>query len=206
MWKRVIWHLTSKTNGHKLSSSDTKEWGIDLFFYLLDVSLIPLFYYWISPLFKHRLRQLNKIEHEVAQEFYLDSIDLDFVWINASMPRNYRKFALAYVSQNIINYQDRISDAVFIHELLHVWQYQKYGIVYIYRALKAQQSSDAYNYGATQGVINGMYKGKPFIEFNFEQQAQIMEDYYKLRKMDMQLPMSSMEMSGYAYYYMQVVG
>ena len=60
--------------------------------------------------------------------------------------------------------------AWLVHEVTHVSQYQKYGIVYIIKALRAQRHG-GYNYKETwlQTALN---------DFNFEQQADIAKQYY----------------------------
>lgn len=68
---------------------------------------------------------------------------------------------------------------VLIHELVHVWQYQHFGAVYIGKALKAQKSKEGYNYGGMENLYHQMLKGNTLTHFNFEQQAEILEDYYR---------------------------
>jgi hypothetical protein len=69
-----------------------------------------------------------------------------------------------------------------IHELTHVMQYQRMGWKYLTQALKAQKElgPNVYDYGDKEGLIKSRQKGTVYKEFNMEQQAHIVEDYYKL--------------------------
>jgi hypothetical protein len=59
-----------------------------------------------------------------------------------------------------------------IHELTHVAQYENIGMQYLGEALHAQATT-GYNYGGLTGLT-----GKKLKDFNREQQAVIIEDYY----------------------------
>jgi hypothetical protein len=59
-------------------------------------------------------------------------------------------------------------DAIFIHEMTHVWQYDK-GYWVVLRSLWANTAGAGYNYTP----------GAPWDDYNVEQQAQIVEDWYK---------------------------
>ena len=62
--------------------------------------------------------------------------------------------------------------------MVHIWQYQLFGAVYIYFAWKAQISKEGYDYGKAQALVAGVKNSKLFYEFNFEQQAEIIQDYF----------------------------
>jgi len=89
-----------------------------------------------------------------------------------------KRLHIAYVSFRQINYNKRLSNDIFIHEMVHIWQYKTFGAVYIYLAWKAQMSKEGYDYGKAEALIENLKKGKLFHEFNFEQQADIIQDYY----------------------------
>jgi hypothetical protein len=61
-----------------------------------------------------------------------------------------------------------------VHELTHVYQYERVGSIYIGQAIHAQ-ATEGYNYGDLEAARK---VGKHFRDFNREQQAQIAEDYY----------------------------
>ena len=72
-----------------------------------------------------------------------------------------------------------------LHEITHAWQFQHMGWPYLFKALWAQAKygSDVYNYGGAQGLIDHRAKGLTLFDFNLEQQAHIIEDYYaRLRR------------------------
>jgi hypothetical protein len=66
---------------------------------------------------------------------------------------------------------------ILIHELVHVYQYERLGSVYGLESLYAQRTS-GYNYGGVEGLRRAQAEGKRFCAFNREQQAQIVQDYY----------------------------
>lgn len=66
---------------------------------------------------------------------------------------------------------------ILIHELVHVFQYERVGSVYGAESLYAQHT-DGYNYGGAEGLRQARAQGKHFCAFNREQQASIVQDYY----------------------------
>jgi hypothetical protein len=84
----------------------------------------------------------------------------------------------AFTTWHTINEPEGESVATMVHELTHVYQYEKVGTLYMAQALHAQSTrgADAYVYGdlAVQRAA-----GKQLRDFNREEQAQIAEDYYK---------------------------
>jgi hypothetical protein len=73
--------------------------------------------------------------------------------------------------------QARTHLEIVVHELTHVFQYEKVGSVYIWQALRAQRT-DGYSYGGWQQLRQDRDNGKHFCDFNREQQGQIAQDYY----------------------------
>lgn len=71
-------------------------------------------------------------------------------------------------------------EALLIHELVHVWQYERLGSVYIPLALKAQHSKEGYDYGGVQALQQALATGRDLLDFNLEQQADIVADYFCL--------------------------
>jgi len=67
------------------------------------------------------------------------------------------------------------------HELTHVWQFQHQGWLYLWRALRAQfrDKQFAYNYEGEEGLKKSRKKSKIFKQFNPEQQGNIVQDYYR---------------------------
>lgn len=73
---------------------------------------------------------------------------------------------------------------VVVHELTHVYQYERIGSRYlgeaIYMLIKTRR--DCYNYGGAEGLQNACAAGQRFGDFNREQQAKITQDYFALRE------------------------
>lgn len=66
--------------------------------------------------------------------------------------------------------------SILIHELGHVWQYQ-HGAGIVSVACAAIEGD--YDYGGEQGLRDGVTHGKAFWDFGYEEQAQILQDYYR---------------------------
>ena len=85
-----------------------------------------------------------------------------------------------------------VSDSVnykvdwLIHELTHVWQYQKIGWSYVWKALLAQfrEKAKAYEFGGEDGLIKSRQKSIPFKQFNPEQQGNIVQTYYSRKRLN----------------------
>jgi len=69
-----------------------------------------------------------------------------------------------------------------IHELTHVMQFQTMGWKYLTNALGAQKKLGAkvYDFGGEKGLKKSRKQGTVFEEYNVEQQAHIIEEYYRL--------------------------
>lgn len=106
---------------------------------------------------------------------------------------------------NTIKYVGSLDASVLIHELTHVWQYQKTGPIYAVRALNDQRSAKGYDYGGIPelierkevgkkdddgipdsglpGVIQPTFiKGMRSYDKTAEKQAALVEDYFRLRE------------------------
>jgi hypothetical protein len=65
---------------------------------------------------------------------------------------------------------------LLIHELVHVYQFETVGSVYIYEALRAQRTG-GYDYGGWPQLSKDWEGGRHFKDYNREQQGQITQDY-----------------------------
>jgi len=83
----------------------------------------------------------------------------------------------AFTTWRTINTPPGIPTHTMVHELTHVYQYERAGTLYLVQALHAQvtRGDGAYEYG---DLVAHRAAGKPFSAFNREEQAQIAEDYY----------------------------
>ena len=178
--KRFIFQITFQNSVFKLKSKGLIDWFYDLAFYVFDLILLPEIYEYFISIFRSDYRFLSEEEKEITRQYFGNSIKLDFVRINSQMSKRIERKAHAYVTLNTINYRHRISNPIFLHEMVHIWQYQRFGSVYIYRALKAQCSKEKYDYGGLEKLYSGMINQQNFIDFNFEQQGAIVEDYARL--------------------------
>jgi hypothetical protein len=72
---------------------------------------------------------------------------------------------------------------IVVHELTHVFQYERVGSRYlgeaIYMLIKTKR--DCYNYGGQRGLVGACAVGQRYSHYNREQQAMITQDYYTLR-------------------------
>lgn len=150
---------------------------VDLFFYLLDLFAVGEFYETICDWAKYNTRALNPQERAIVQELFGETIDIDRIRIDdlALAPRFMR---IAYVGIYTINCFGKMSEDLFVHELIHIWQYEKLGSVYIPRALRAQRSAAGYNYGGVDALRAGP---EELLAYNYEQQGDILADYWRAK-------------------------
>jgi hypothetical protein len=73
----------------------------------------------------------------------------------------------------------RSNVAIVVHELTHVYQYERVGTLYLGQAIHAQ-ATIGYGYGGAAGLNSDRAAGKHYRDYNREQQAQIAQDYYTL--------------------------
>lgn len=200
-------HCTSwykKTNHRSIYIPPTKKihYVTDFLWYVHDILWVPEIYQFVTRLIKWKTRPMNEKEKNIARSFYKDSIDIDVIQIDPTAKFLKKKHVVAYVGFNTINFTTKIKDRVLIHELMHVWQFQHFGSVYISRAISAQRSYPVYDYGGVTNLYKGMLNGKKITDFNFEQQAEIMEDYYVL--LSSPQPYNGFYEMVYRYYYEQL--
>ena len=88
----------------------------------------------------------------------------------------------AYTSFHTINSWGTETTDVMVHELTHVWQYENAGAIYMPQAIHAQKWGGGYEYGDVAELQTRRAAGKGLLSFNREQQAQIVEDFFRLRQ------------------------
>ncbi len=74
-------------------------------------------------------------------------------------------------------YNRRANLSILVHELTHVYQHERAGSVYMGEAIHAQQTA-GYDYGDAEGLARAREAGKCYRDFNREQQAQMVQDYF----------------------------
>jgi hypothetical protein len=90
----------------------------------------------------------------------------------------------AFATWHTVNLPDnRVEDIpLIVHELIHVYQYERIGSLYIGQGLWAQvrQGRGAYHYGGPDGLKADRAAGKHLTDYNREQQSQIVQDYFSI--------------------------
>lgn len=83
----------------------------------------------------------------------------------------------------VSGHHTRADRSILVHELTHVYQYERVGTRYlgeaIYMLMKTQR--DCYNYGGPAGLAAAARSGVRYRDFNREQQAMIAQDFYILK-------------------------
>ncbi len=154
-------------------------WGAGVL--LLDFLGFSEVYETVADFLKFNSRPLNERELTLARSVFGNAIDYRRVRIDDRSFAGPRQGGFCYVSFHHINSWGRMTDPVLIHELVHIWQYQQVGAAYIPMALKAQRSVEGYNYGGLPALEIAREEGGGLDDFNLEQQADIIEDYFRLR-------------------------
>jgi hypothetical protein len=181
---RLLLHLISpifKNRSNAILHPHTlRQWLIDIPIYVLDIIAFPELIETIFALTKwNSIRPLDEDEKCEAYNIFGEHLLLDPICIDRNAKIGTQSYARAYVSFNTVNYRKQISMQMLIHELVHVWQYQKYGSVYIRHALTEHKSiADPYDFGGLDALYFDMVKGKKLNEYGIEQQAEIIETYY----------------------------
>lgn len=66
---------------------------------------------------------------------------------------------------------------LLVHEMVHVYQFEQVGTVYIWQALRAQKT-EGYSYGGWEQLAEDRQNGQRFSDYNREQKGQIAQDFY----------------------------
>lgn len=156
-------------------------WMSEVAVSFLEVFGIGEIYETICDFTKPNSRPLYDWEIKLAEEIFGDSINYQRVRIDESAHIGPRQQHFCYVSFYIINSWGKMSNSTLIHELVHVWQYENMGAVYIPRALYAQTTKEGYNYGGLNVLKLFLMKKKTLYDFNLEQQGDIFSDYFKIK-------------------------
>jgi hypothetical protein len=154
------------------------RWFAGLILLIADLTPISLVYETIMDFVKARSRPMSAEEIRIAQSVFGDRVPFRLVSMDpSSWPVRKRK-ASAYVSFHTINFHQALPPFTLIHELVHIWQFERHGSVYISEAIWSQQWGGGYDYGGL-AALEKYSLGQGLQAFNFEQQADIIEDYYR---------------------------
>ncbi|MEM1215165.1 MAG: hypothetical protein AAGJ82_05750 [Bacteroidota bacterium] len=157
------------------------QWWVELVYLLLDVFGLPEIYETLVDWIKWNTRPLHTEEIALLRPIFGNSIDYRRVRIDERAFLGPPQWHICYVSFYTINAWRPMGPDLLIHEVVHVWQFQQLGSVYIPRALQAQRSAMGYNYGGAPALVNHVRAGGQLTDFNLEQQADIVADYWRLQ-------------------------
>ncbi len=158
------------------------HWWQDFAFLFMDLVAVPEVFETAFDFGKWNTRPLSPLEKKLAASVFGSALNLDAIRMDDRAKIGCQKRRIVYVSYFTINAWGRIRPETFIHELVHVWQFQKLGGAYIPQALRAQKSKEGYNYGGIEALRASMELGGKLLDFNLEQQAEIVGDYYAIRE------------------------
>ena len=127
-------------------------WVFEILVLFLELLGIGELYETLSDFFKFNTRLLTAEEIALAQAVYGSTIDYDLVRIDEQAHAGPRFYRFCYVSFNLINSWGPMQQSIYIHEMMHVWQYQRFGAIYMIRALLAQHTNCGYDYGGVQAL------------------------------------------------------
>ncbi|MBI5915708.1 MAG: hypothetical protein HY842_10045 [Bacteroidetes bacterium] len=151
-------------------------------FLLFDLIAVPEIYETLMDFVKWQTRPLFDHEKILARSVFGESIHLGRVRVDESAKVMCKGSQIIYVSYYTINAWGRFRPDIMIHELMHVWQFERLGGAYIPRALRAQKAKEGYNYGGAEALSACMVRGGGLSDFNLEQQADIVSDYFCIRE------------------------
>lgn len=151
-------------------------WWVDGAVLLADLLGMAILYEIGTWLTKWNLRALTAREVAYLTPIFGSTIDYRRIRIDERAHLGPRQYPFCYVSFYSINSWGPMSPATLIHEVVHVWQYERVGGAYIPRALRAQRTRAGYDYGGAGAVA----RARSLWEFNYEQQADIVADYWCL--------------------------
>lgn len=180
---RLYRHIGSGLNRFFVQNNrQTQHWWQDFSFLVFDLVALPELYETLFDFMKWNTRPLSPLEKKMAASVFGDVIRLDEVRIDDCAKLGCKKRNIVYVSYMTINSWGRIRPETFIHELVHIWQFQQMGGAYIPRALRAQRTKEGYNYGGPSYLKEAIKSGQKLTDFNLEQQADLICDYFSIMK------------------------
>lgn len=163
-------------------------WLITLLFRLLDLLGVPEL--WgllvhigsrVSPLTGEEIGATAAILGPTAIR-YTDVRVAEGGVLNLIFARNQERAFTTFHTINLPTQgpHQRAHFAILLHELVHVYQYERTGGLYIAEAIYAQNTA-GYDYGGPDELQQCLATGIRYRNFNREQQAQLVQDYYERR-------------------------
>lgn len=148
---------------------------------VLEIMGIGEAYETLMDFVKFNTRALNGKERALASQVFGASINLDLVRIDEYAIIGPAFSGRAYTSFHTINNWGKLDNQTLVHELTHVWQYERAGAVYMPQAIHAQVWGEGYTYGGAAGLQRRQNAGQGYGSLNREQQAEVVEDFYLLK-------------------------
>ncbi len=179
---RVVKHLLPiryKLGGEITFPKLILEWVVSLFLYFTDLLLFPEIICITVVLLKKNVRGLTPKEKEIRELLFGDKLKVPTL-INDDASWLTRNGKFAFVSFYIINSDGLMKDRTFAHELIHIYQFSRYGSPYIIRSLLAQRTPSAYTYGGASRLLEMYSNQQSQGHLNYEQQGEVLADYYQL--------------------------
>jgi len=148
--------------------------------YSLEIAGVGEAYETLMDFIKFNTRPLTGREIGVAKQVFGNAIDYKLVRVDEHALLGPSWTGRAYVSFHTINAWGALTDRTLIHELTHVWQYERIGAIYMPRAIHAQQrkAPEGYDYGGVARLQANLSRG--IWAFNMEEQGEILADYYTI--------------------------
>jgi type VI secretion system secreted protein VgrG len=121
-------------------------------------------------------RSLNETELQLAEKIFASSVDFEEVRINEGGPLTwvYIGVTTGYTisfPRGEYDFNAPKDQALLMHELTHVWQYERIGISYMFRALWEEITQpDAY-------VVH-YDPAMAFLDYDLEEQCEIVAEYF----------------------------
>lgn len=179
--KNLSYHISTAYSLRQLFAK-VGYWWLESIIHILNILGVAELYETVNDFVKFNSRSLTNWEKRLAKSVFGDSLNYSRIRIDNLALLGPRQYRLSYVSFFTVNTWGDMPNHILIHELVHVWQYQKMGAVYIPRALYAQTTEAGYNYGGLCALKDAIENGKGLNAFNIEQQAEIITDYYRVRE------------------------
>jgi hypothetical protein len=151
---------------------------------LLEIAGVGEVYETVVDLVKVNTRALTDEEIREASSIFGSALNLRLVRVDRRAVLGPAFSHRDYTSFHTVNGWGEGRRDVLIHELTHVWQYQQAGAIYMPQALHAQRWGGGYRYGGCAGLCAARERQDSLASFNREQQAQIVQDFYRMRRSD----------------------
>lgn len=150
--------------------------ALDRLFQVLDLVGVFDLYEAVTNTVLLSTRALAKSEIELLRPVFGETVNYRLIRVDERAWIGPRQRGFYYVSFHTVNAWGAISPPTLIHEIVHVWQYTRWGAAYIPRALHAQTTPEGYDYGG----LAGLERNRQLEDFNYEQQADVIEDFFRL--------------------------